>query len=138
MRLAYTAMGDSTGSLMPRLPLTLHRGDRSLDVVGLLDSGSAVNLLPYSMGLALGAAWDETAPIVRLAGALAHARAHGLLLSASHPQLTDNRPFQLVFAWTERDDVPLIFGQVNFFMEFDVCFFRSQGTFDVRPKGEPR
>ena len=29
---------------------------------------------------------------------------------------------------------PLLLGQVNFFMEFDVCLFRSGGSFEVRPK----
>ncbi|WP_244913187.1 hypothetical protein [Phormidesmis priestleyi] len=32
-------------------------------------------------------------------------------------------PLQLVFAWTQATNVPLILGQVNFFMEFDVCFY---------------
>ena len=39
----------------------------------------------------------------------------------------------LVFAWSRRDDIPLIFGQTNFFMPFDVCFFRSLGLFTVSP-----
>jgi hypothetical protein len=41
---------------------------------------------------------------------------------------------QLAFAWTQADDIPLILGQVNFFMEFDVCFYRAQRAFDVRPR----
>jgi hypothetical protein len=41
---------------------------------------------------------------------------------------------QLVFAWTTASQVPLILGQVNFFMEFDVCFYRSQLYFAVTPK----
>jgi hypothetical protein len=32
--------------------------------------------------------------------------------------------------------VAMILGQVNFFMEFDVCFFRSQAAFEVTPKGK--
>jgi hypothetical protein len=28
----------------------------------------------------------------------------------------------------------LILGQTNFFMEFDVCFFRSQLIFQIHPK----
>ena len=30
----------------------------------------------------------------------------------------------------------MILGQVNFFMEFDVCFFRSQAAFEINPKGK--
>jgi hypothetical protein len=41
---------------------------------------------------------------------------------------------RLAFAWTQSGDVPVILGQVNFFMEFDVCFYRSQQAFEVRPK----
>ena len=44
------------------------------------------------------------------------------------------KPVQLVFAWTQAPQVPLILGQVNFFMEFDVCFYRSQLDFSVSPK----
>jgi hypothetical protein len=43
-------------------------------------------------------------------------------------------PVQLVFAWTKATEVPLILGQVNFFMEFDVCFYRSQLYFAVSLK----
>lgn len=46
-------------------------------------------------------------------------------------------PARLAFAWTKSTQVPVILGQVNFFMEFDVCFYRSQLAFDVRPKGTP-
>ncbi len=43
-------------------------------------------------------------------------------------------PARLAFVWARTDAVPVILGQVNFFLEFDVCFFRSRGLFDVRPK----
>lgn len=43
-------------------------------------------------------------------------------------------PVELVFAWTQSEQVPVILGQVNFFMEFDVCFFGSQSAFEVKPK----
>lgn len=41
---------------------------------------------------------------------------------------------RLAFAWAQTDDVSVILGQVNFFLEFDVCFFRSRALFEVRPK----
>jgi hypothetical protein len=40
-------------------------------------------------------------------------------------------PVRLVFAWAQSDAVPVLLGQVNFFMEFDVCFLRKSGVFDV-------
>lgn len=43
-------------------------------------------------------------------------------------------PVRLAFGWARTDEVSVILGQVNFFMEFDVCFFRSRGVFEVKPK----
>ena len=42
----------------PYLPLKLNRGGKSLEVSGLVDSGASVNVLPYRIGLELGAVWD--------------------------------------------------------------------------------
>jgi hypothetical protein len=51
-------------------------------------------------------------------------------------------PVRLAFAWTRAEHVPLILGQVNYFAEFDVCFFRSLGFLEIRPRaadaGPPR
>ena len=44
---------------LPRIPLTLHYESRSVDVVGLIDSGATVNVLPYQVGTQLGATWDD-------------------------------------------------------------------------------
>jgi flagellar assembly factor FliW len=39
-----------------------------------------------------------------------------------------------VFAWTQSTQVSLILGQINFFMEFDICFYPSQLYFSVSQK----
>lgn len=44
---------------VPSLPLTLTHQNRSLEVMGLLDTGASVNVLPYNIGLELGAIWSE-------------------------------------------------------------------------------
>lgn len=41
-------------------------------------------------------------------------------------------PVRLAFAWADVDTVPVILGQINFFLSFDVCFFRSRGVFEIR------
>jgi hypothetical protein len=123
---------------MPHLPLTLQFGGRSVEVIGLLDTGSAVNVLPYPVGLALGAAWNEQTLRVPLVGSLGRLEARALVVFASHPQITPQAPVRLVFAWTQAVEAPVIFGQVNFFAEFDVCFYRAQEAFEVRPKSSAR
>ena len=134
IRFTYAApeASRSDGSLLAYLPITLHHESYSLSVSGLLDTGSTVNVLPYSTGLDLGFVWDQQTIPVQLTGSLARLPARGVIVSgqvASFPAL------ELAFAWTQSADVPVILGQVNFFMEFDVCFFRSQSAFEVSPKG---
>jgi hypothetical protein len=82
----------------------------SVEIVGLLDTGAAINVLPYQIGLALGAVWEEQTTVVPLTGSLANSEARALLLMVSHPQITPNKPARLVFAWANTDHVPILFG----------------------------
>ena len=79
----------------------------------------------------LGFDWNQQTRSVELSGNLASVEARVVVVSAvvgSFP------PVRLAFGWAQTDTVSVILGQVNFFMEFDVCFFRSRGVFEVRPK----
>jgi hypothetical protein len=114
-------------SLMPYLSYR----ESAIEVIALLDTGASVNVLPYRVGVQLGAVWDEQTTVVTLAGSLATIEARGLLISA---QISDFSPVRLVFAWSLSDDVPLLLGRMNFFLEFDVCFYRSRLMFEIRPK----
>jgi hypothetical protein len=44
---------------MPYLPLTVTNGNRSVEVMALLDTGASVNVLPYDIGIQLGTTWEE-------------------------------------------------------------------------------
>ena len=94
----------------------------------MLDTGADVNVLPYYLGVELGAVWDSQQTVVRLSGNLANVEAKGLLLMAQVPGFSS---VKLAFAWTEPIETPLILGQVNFFMLFDACFFRSRSLFEI-------
>lgn len=120
-------------SRLPYMPMRLRLQEREVSVSALLDTGSAVNVLPYEAGLQLGAVWEHQTTTVRLTGNLANEPARVLRLMGSVGSLP---PVRLVFAWTRASGVPIILGQVNFFMEFDVCFFRSQSRFEVNVKSE--
>lgn len=116
---------------LPQLPLSLTYRGVAIEGSALLDTGASVNVLPHSMGTELGAVWEEQTTSVTLAGNLAAVEARGLLVSA---QIGDFAPVRLVFVWSSSDDVPFLMGRMNFFLEFDVCFYRSQLIFEVRPK----
>src|SRR5262245_43962624 len=101
---------------------------------GLLDSGATVNVLPYPIGLQLGLNWAQQTTLIQLTGNLAQAPARAVVLSATIAPLP---PVRLAFAWTQLTAVPILLGQVNFFLEFDVCFFRAQSAFEIRLKQNP-
>lgn len=116
---------------MPMLPLELSfAGNSTVSAHGLLDSGSAVNVLPHLLGLHLGAEWEKHSARVTLSGNLGAHDARALVLEA---RIADFPPVKLVFAWTQAPDVPLLLGQVNFFQEFDVCIHGSRRQFEVQP-----
>lgn len=118
----------SDDEALPTIPLTLSYASFSVSVNALLDSGSTVNLLPYDIGLQLGANWEEQTVRLPLAGNLASAEARGLFV---YVQIGDLEPVRLAFAWTQASQVPLILGQTNFFREFDVCFQRSRHAIEI-------
>jgi hypothetical protein len=131
-RFPFLQVNESLGaaSSLPYLPLTLTYQGTALPVSGLLDTGATVNVLPFSIGRQLGAVWVQQSVPVRLTGNLARLEARALVVRAT---IAPFEPVRLAFAWTRADSVPLILGQVNFFLEFDVCFFRSQQAFEIKP-----
>lgn len=118
--------------LTPRLSLTLTLNDRSVDVVGLVDSGATVNVLPYDIGVALGADYYSQRLLTNLGGSLASVEVRALRLDVLHPLLTPDTTVPLVFAWAHSNDVPVLFGQMNFFLEFEGCFFRAEQFFEAK------
>lgn len=132
-RFSYTRIevGQTIASELAYLPITVSTATRSIEWQGMLDSGSTVNVLPYPIGLALGFIWEQQTIPITLTGSLSSVPAYGVIATG---QVASFPPVELAFAWTQAENVPLILGQVNFFMEFDVCFFRSQAVFEIKPK----
>ncbi len=115
------------------LPFTL-AASKSVVLSGLVDTGAALNVLPFSVGLSLGFDWDQQTTSIQLSGNLARVEARVTVDSAT---IGGFGPVRMAFAWTRDDAVPVILGQVNFFLEFDVCFFRSRRVFEVRRAQRP-
>lgn len=132
-RFPFIEKTDSFGeiSTMPYLPLTLTNGNKSLEVMALLDTGASVNVLPYQIGLQLGAVWEQQTVELTLSGNLGNNQARGLVLSG---QIANFTPILLAFAWTQSPNAPVILGHLNFFAEFNVCFYRHELAFEICPK----
>ena len=133
-RFPYVQVDPSLGdaSALPYMPITLTNGQQKIGASALVHSGAALNVLPYNLGIQLGAVWEQQTVPVALSGNLAASEARALLLTG---QVADFPPVRLAFAWSRSNNVPVILGQVNFFMKFDVCFFRAQLSFEIRRAG---
>jgi hypothetical protein len=65
-----------------------------------------------------------------LSGNLGQSEARGLAVSGTVAQFD---PILLVFAWTQVRDAPVILGgHMNFFAEFNVCFYQHELAFEVQ------
>jgi hypothetical protein len=111
--------------------LILKRDNQKIEALGLVDSGATVNVLPHNIGLQLGGTWDDRKAIIQLAGNLGNQTAIPFTVTA---YIGEYSPTELVFAWVKNPNIPLILGQTNFFMEFDVFFYRSRLEFEIKPK----
>ena len=133
MRFKYSTTAPSQDEFdsLPRIPRVLRYNDQQVEVSGLVDSGATVNVLPYEIGLQLGATWDGRNANMRLTGNLGSQPAMPLFVSAEVGMFA---PVRLAFAWVKSTNTPLILGQTNFFMEFDVCFYRSGLEFEIQPR----
>lgn len=133
MRFKYSTTSPTQNEFdsLPRLLLSLSREDRIIESIGLVDSGATVNVLPYELGLQLGGVWEDRKAIIQLAGNLGSQPA---IPFSAIAQIGEFLPTELVFAWARNSNVPMILGQTNFFLEFDVCFYRSTSEFEVKPK----
>jgi hypothetical protein len=133
MRFKYSTTGPNQNEFdsLPRIPLILRQDQYTVDAFGLVDSGATINVLPYELGIQLGAVWDESKAIIQLSGNLSRQNAIPFFANA---EVGEFSPVKLVFAWVNQPNTPLILGQTNFFLEFDVAFFRSKLEFEVNPK----
>lgn len=99
------ALGEA--SFRPYLPLTLSYQQGSVTASALLDTGASVNVLPYLAGVEIGYEWERQTTALSLTGNLAQYEARVVLVQAVVGQF---EPIQLVFAWTQATNVPLILG----------------------------
>jgi len=115
---------------MPLVELQLSHTAYSVVASALVDSGAALNILPFDLGLQLGLDWGQQTFPLDLGGTLAGTQAYAVLLQVA---LAPFPSTDLAFAWVSRpmSEVRLLLGQVNFFQVFDVHFYGAQQTFEI-------
>ena len=98
MRFSYSTTSPTQNEFdsLPRLPITLRYDSQEIKVMGLVDSGATVSVLPYEVGIQLGAHWDARKANIPLAGNLGRQLAMPLFAMGS---VGNYPPVRLAFAW---------------------------------------
>lgn len=132
MRFRYSCLNLAQHELnnLPYAPLFLFRGENSVEALGLVDTGAMMNVLPYQIGLRLGGIWDDRQASLQVGGSFNSQVAIPFFCMS---KVGNMRAVRMSFAWVKSNNVPLLLGQFDFFMKFDVCFYRSQNEFEVKP-----
>lgn len=104
---------------MPLLPCVLENGKKKISTLGLVDSGAMMNVLPHQLGLDLGGVWNDAEAELSLGSMYVDIPAMPFVARIRIGKLS---PVRLVFAWAASNEVRLVLGQANFFMEFDIHF----------------
>jgi hypothetical protein len=126
---------------MPFVPLRLYYAIDEVHVTepiivpALVDSGSAVNVLPRDVGEQFNLNWNEQQNVLPPAGIVRGFPALALSVFVKIPGIA---PQELMFAWSElpSNKIRTLLGQVDFFDEFFVDFRKPRGYFEIVVKDE--
>ncbi|RLC13546.1 MAG: hypothetical protein DRI57_16000 [Deltaproteobacteria bacterium] len=118
---------------MPLTEIALYHGGHEITVTALVDSGAAMSVLPYDVGLELRLVWEDQKVPVDVGGVLKNASAYGVLVRG---EISPLPPVALVFAWVDRtsDQIRTILGQMNFFHHYKIIFEAYNETFEIIPR----
>lgn len=118
---------------IPILDIDLSNNETTRTIPAIVDSGAALNILPYDIGISLNLDWGSQTYSLDMGGILTGTFAYAVLLQA---QIESFQPLNLAFAWINKpsNEVRTLLGQVNFFQEFDVHFYGSQRAFEIETK----
>lgn len=107
----------------PFIPVSLAVFGNEIQELALIDSGADVCVLPHHAGVELGAMWQDQYEVSGLQGLTENLESRSITVRLTVGTLPS---IMVPFAWTTRDDLPVILGQSGFFSFFDICFFRSR------------
>jgi hypothetical protein len=118
---------------VPIVGIQLSYNVTTITVPAVVDSGAALNILPYDIGLSLNLNWNTQTFPLDLGGILTGTQAYAVVLQA---EIKPFLPLKLAFAWINKPstEIRLLLGQVNFFQEFDVHFYGHQKAFEIALK----
>ncbi|MCP4348280.1 MAG: hypothetical protein GY795_22560 [Desulfobacterales bacterium] len=128
-RFFYTPIPPFSGG-MPVVNVDLAHEEFSLTTPALVDSGAAMNILPFECGEQLGFVWEEQRLYLPMGGLLPDAKAFAVPVTLT---LEPFPPIELAFAWVDapQTKIRVLLGQINFFQYFKVTFTAYEQHFEI-------
>ncbi len=120
-------------SSMPLVWVRLQFSSIPVDTWVLVDTGAAVNVLPYSVGLRLGLNWEDFLEGPEIGGNASGAT-RTVVMDVSIGSFLD---VPLSFCWLDNDRVRILFGHQNFFEQFVTYFDSKNKEFALFRNVEP-
>ncbi len=120
-------------SVFPMLPLQLQAKNKTVNEIALLDSGAAMSVMPFELGVRLGLDWDTSLKGSGLGNLVKPEDSRLVFLDVL---IDPFKPFKNVFVWINTDDVRFVVGQANFLAHFDVLLCARKQEFTLYETGE--
>ena len=122
-------------SVFPMLPIQLKSASHTISELALVDSGAALSVLPFDLGLQLGLDWNDAVIGSGLGNRIKPADSRFVFLDLI---VESFQPFKNIFLWVNTNEIRLILGQANFLAHFDVLLSARKQEFTIyEADGEP-
>lgn len=122
----YKPVKLKTGTVIyrPLIPITLE-GETKIDVIGMLDSGSDITIIPEEMAEVLGVEYKRENIIYGIAREPVNVKEGKI--SVKFGKGNEIYRFEIpVLIPSEQEDVPVVIGRIGFFDQFKITFIEAE------------
>ena len=127
----YKSVRLKSGEIIPRpmIPLTLN-GKEKIDVIGMLDSGSDMTLIPLELAEILEINYTHENEVFGISGIPVKSKEGKISITFGKGHETYN--FEIAVLVPQKENMPMIIGRAGFFNQFKITFFESERKIEFK------
>lgn len=112
------------------IPLTI-KGTERIDVIGILDSGSDMSLIPKEIAEEIGIEYFGEEELSGISGKSIKVKQGKVLVIFGKDR--ENYNFEIpVLVPLEQEDVPIVIGRIGFFDQFKIIFIEAERKIEFK------
>ncbi|MEK6835295.1 MAG: retropepsin-like aspartic protease [Nanoarchaeota archaeon] len=126
MSFKYKEVKRPNGTIIkaPYIPIVLKSDKESIDVVGLIDSGADISVIPKEMAEILGLRLEKEDESTGVGGKARTADSHvNIKIEKGHEKYEFRLPIKVLLQ--ENSEIPVLLGRLAFFDNFNIIFEQS-------------